>query len=970
MVTVSKLRQPFLWSAFAAALLAATLLALCVWGIAWHHGIPVELGWEAGPRGDHWIIRHVDSEGPAYGKLLPGDVIVAIDGSTRAAHFGPLPVISAGSGSYTSDVRRKGDPLHTTIRLWQTPGSAWELYSYLLMAVLNLGLAIWIGTARPDYAAARVAFFLFLGTAMTFASAVLVKFYPPVTGIALGFALVISSHAWQPLEFAVAYDFSLRFPEPVSQPRVLRLGRILFYSVGAVLWLLGVLPLLAQALHLGSRSALLPAWFSLFAFDPWRPVFVDAIGALALLSVPLILGRNYRKLADAPARRRLRWVALSISLAILPVAVGVALKSIFLLSGHDSATDKVESFLNTVASFATLLAPIGLTYAIVKHRILGIRFAVRRGVQYLLARNVLRIVFYLPLIGIVADLALHPKEPMQDFLLNKSWWFYLFLAATAWVSLRYRTPLTSLVDKRFFRSAYEEEVILSELMEQIRACESSDAVARIVVKQVVDTLYPSAACMLLKSESLGRLTNAYPDDSPLASYFRDLFNEHMRQRLQSQRPARTLSELAKTLGDPSSVFNDDRRNTLVMPINSPGDELLGVLLLGERKSEQPYSKRDRKLLQFIATQIALALEMFSLKEKVREEGRVRVEVLGHLDREHIQLMLECPLCGRCYSGSCTHCDADGAPLAMTLPIERVIDAKYRLDRRIGAGGMGAVYEAYDLRLDRIVAVKVMTGRLFGNNVALRRFEREARAVARLQHPNIVAIYDFGSLRGDGAYLVMEFLAGRSWRAEMSCAGPVACERVAAWFDQLCDAMAYAHASGIIHRDLKPENVLVYNSAEKAPKITIVDFGLAKLQSRDMNELLLLTEDAVLGTLGYMSPEQRAGERVDARTDIYSLGVMVAETLTNSPPPRFGASDEWLASVLPLRDSMPALRELVRLLRGCLAHSLAERLSDVRELRRDLIPLIRECPVLARDNAAAANSNTVTAVLSLPIERAP
>ncbi|MBV8550161.1 MAG: GAF domain-containing protein, partial [Acidobacteriaceae bacterium] len=629
----TKLRQPFLWSALTAAAMVAALCVLCFRGIAWHQGVPVDLGWNAVPRGDQWLVTEVATKGPASKKLRPGDRIAAIDGSARAARFGPPPALVAESRSYSIDVRRDGQLMHFELPVWPIPDAAWTLYSYLLLALVNLGLAVWIGVARPDYPPARTAFFLFLATAATFAAATLDGFWPPLQGAMLWLALLVGTHVWRPLEWAVVYDFSLRFPEPLPQPRFLRIARMLFYSAGLLLFVLGVLPIIAQLLGLDARSAALPHWFPLAGFDFWRPLLNDALGAVGLLSAPLILARNYRRLPDVVARRRLRWVAVGISLAILPIAVGVALRLLLQLSGHIKAAESADRYLDTVASFASILAPITLTYAIVRHRILGIRFAIRRGIQYLLARNVLRIILYLPLIAIALDLVLHRRQPLEDFLLNKSWWFYLFVAATASVSLKYRTRMQLWVDKKFFRYAYEEEAILSELIERLHACESSREVAGILSEQLQNTLQPSTVCVLFRHKSLGKFTVGYPHDSPVALDFRGLFNDRMRDALESQRSARTISEMAVVFELQSTVASRDFGKTLVTPINGVDGGLLGVLLLGEKKSEQPYSNRDRKLLQAMATQMALVLEMLTLKEQVREEGRVRVEVLGRLEQE-------------------------------------------------------------------------------------------------------------------------------------------------------------------------------------------------------------------------------------------------------------------------------------------------------------------------------------------------
>src|ERR1700730_4115105 len=146
---------------------------------------------------------------------------------------------------------------------------------------------------------------------------------------------------------------------------------------------------------------------------------------------------------------------------------------------------------------------------------------------------------------------------------------------------------------------------------------------------------------------------------------------------------------------------------------------------------------------------------------------------------------------------------------------------------IGRGGMGAVYEATDVRLNRRIAIKIMLGNMFGDRVALRRFEREAQASARLNHPNIITVYDYGAIRTDGAYLVMELVRGTTLRSELQRTGGLDPKTAAAWFTQLLEGVNAAHQAGVIHRDLKPENVLISSDASTREKsreqIKVLDF---------------------------------------------------------------------------------------------------------------------------------------------------
>jgi serine/threonine protein kinase len=198
---------------------------------------------------------------------------------------------------------------------------------------------------------------------------------------------------------------------------------------------------------------------------------------------------------------------------------------------------------------------------------------------------------------------------------------------------------------------------------------------------------------------------------------------------------------------------------------------------------------------------------------------------------------------------------------------------------IGRGGMGAVYKARQKELDRLVAVKILPPEVSADPAFAERFTREARALARLSHPNIVAVYDFGRT-GDGQfYFVMEYVDGVNLRQAIQSGGMTPKEALAI-VPQICDALQFAHDEGIVHRDIKPENILV----DKRGRVKIADFGLAKLLGHVPGDVSLTGTQQVMGTLRYMAPEQMEGTKaVDHRADIYSLGVVFYELLTGELP---------------------------------------------------------------------------------------
>ncbi len=271
---------------------------------------------------------------------------------------------------------------------------------------------------------------------------------------------------------------------------------------------------------------------------------------------------------------------------------------------------------------------------------------------------------------------------------------------------------------------------------------------------------------------------------------------------------------------------------------------------------------------------------------------------------------------------------------------------YQILEPLGVGGMGEVYRATDIRLGRDVAIKTILSEQCARADSLRRFEQEARSASSLNHPNIVTIYELGQVNGTH-YIAMEFVGGTTLR-KLLAAGPLSLHQVLELAAQLADAMAKAHEIGVVHRDLKPENIIV--SSEGVPKI--VDFGLAKLiaapashGAEDPTAVLPPTEPgALLGTVGYMAPEQANGQEVDFRSDLFSFGSVLYEMLAARPAFRGSTPAETLAAIL--RDQPPSIVSLNPqvpapldwIVERCLAKDPKQRYASTRDLARDLAAL--------------------------------
>src|SRR5215510_1281861 len=261
---------------------------------------------------------------------------------------------------------------------------------------------------------------------------------------------------------------------------------------------------------------------------------------------------------------------------------------------------------------------------------------------------------------------------------------------------------------------------------------------------------------------------------------------------------------------------------------------------------------------------------------------------------------------------------------------------------LGSGGMGEVYRARDSRLGREVAIKVLPAAFSADEDRLRRFEQEARAAGMLNHPNILTIFDIGTY-GGSPYIVSELLDGKELRAQLG-QGPLPVRQALDYAQQITLGLAAAHEKGIVHRDLKPENIFITANG----RVKLLDFGLAKLKRQpahtEADSEMPATLDysttnpgTVMGTIGYMSPEQVNGQEVDQRADIFALGLILYEMLAGRPA--FEGASAVAVMCAIIRDEPPELAEsndkippqLERLVRRCLEKQPEQRFHSAHDL---------------------------------------
>ena len=266
----------------------------------------------------------------------------------------------------------------------------------------------------------------------------------------------------------------------------------------------------------------------------------------------------------------------------------------------------------------------------------------------------------------------------------------------------------------------------------------------------------------------------------------------------------------------------------------------------------------------------------------------------------------------------------------------VLNGRYELHRRVGRGGMAEVYLARDRLLDRLVAIKILFPEFATDPSFVARFRREAQAAANLNHPNIVGVYDWGKERGT-YYIVMEYVDGQTVSEILRNEGPIEPKRAAGIAADVAAALGFAHRKGVVHRDVKPGNVLITKTGE----VKVADFGIARAMTASSEENLTQT-GSVMGTATYFSPEQAQGKPVDARSDLYSLGVVLYEMASGKPP--FSADSPVAIAYKHVQEPIPSLAEKVpgiprdyeAITLRALSKDPDDRYSDGAAMRADLL----------------------------------
>jgi GAF domain-containing protein len=591
----------------------------------------------------------------------------------------------------------------------------------------------------------------------------------------------------------------------------------------------------------------------------------------------------------------------------------------------------MEVAVGLVVFGALVIVPFVTAYSVLFDQVVELRIALRAALQYALARYTILAVSMVPFGALALLVVQHRDEPLTALLSGPR---PILLGATAvagFIALTPRRRWLAALDRRFFREQYDARQTLDRLAtDALHAADAAELGGRI--HDAIDRALHADARLFVADEKQGSFRDPQDGDDAIST-------------------AAILINLVAALAEPMDVDpNDDRspfrrlpadeqrwllggRFRLLLALRTADRRPVGLLALTGKRSGLEYSDEDRGLLSAVAASASLALDNLRLRTGPEPSPAAAAR--------------ECRRCARLSPPDATACACGGPVVESAAP--HLLRGVYRLDRRIGAGGMGVVYHARDLNLDRSVAVKTLP-RVTPEATA--RLRAEARAMAAVVHPNLAAIHGIETWRGI-PFLIEEFLAGGTLADRLTWNRLSVAETLDLGVT-LADVLAQLHEAGVIHRDVKPSNI----GFTRAGVAKLLDFGLARLvraaatvaddtttrSAAQHDDVPISSEHGLVGTPSYMSPEALMGRRPRPSFDLWSLAVVLYESMTGRRPfdrrtavpwPSREAAGDLLPPSALLGACCPA--DIDRYFTTAFSHEEDRRFSDAKaaesELRR-------------------------------------
>ncbi len=709
--------------------------------------------------------------------------------------------------------------------------------------------------------------------------------------------------------------------------------------IGAVLFALNCLMLFASLLSFPLAFA---RTLSLFSRTATIPIYWTLLFAVALPAVPFALWKT--RFAPVDEQRRVRVFISAILIGIVPLMIAVMLEAL-IPSYRDLVLQPEARHISGLILYPLLLlVPLLTAYSVLVHRVLDVQLIIRRAVQYALARSVLVAVVSAPAFLLIYYIYTHRDQTIAVFFSAPNLLWFGAAIALGLAGLRWRHALFDSLDRRFFREQYDARQILALLADKCKEARDLEKLRIVLTTEVNKALHLESFVVLVADFAVSKMI-------ALSGRLRALScSSSLAMRME-----KTAEPLEISFDDEASAFRRlpldeqqwlvDGGVRLLVPLLASDGTLLGLLAAGEKKSELPFSKEDRLLLKAIASSAALTVELRQSKELVAEMSPVEA--------------VECKRCGNLYPAGTAACKSCGRELVEAI-VPYTLMGKFRFEKQIGAGGMGVVYRAVDLVLDRVVAIKTLPMASPERSFRLR---REARVIASVKHPNLALIFGAETWRGL-PMLVFELLEGGTLADRLRKARLPIQETLNLGVI-LAEVLEYLHSRSMLHRDIKPGNI-GYQLPGDVPKL--MDFGLAHLLTEARPEISHeQSSDAaglpdgstattlayvpshfgsgrLLGTPAYLSPEAIEGKPADSSFDLWSAAIVLYESLAGNNPLKRNTIPETLECIVSVpvpdvRDFVPECPDdVAQFFKDALSRDPRRRPGSARQLKLRLCDL--------------------------------
>ena len=770
----------------------------------------------------------------------------------------------------------------------------------------------------------------------------------PEPGVGLGGTLTAVLRPLQPEAFLplMLWRFVRAFPVDTERPRARRVASgfvDLSFGVGAVLFVTNAIG------DFGDST--MPAWsmalFELFGRDYPERVYWPLLFAIAAPAVPFLLWKT--RFETYEARRRVVLFVGALGVGLTPFVLAVVATP-FVPALRDPLVQQRVG----VVLYGALASVVPVTaYSVAVDRVMDLKFLIRTTLQYALARYAVWAASLGPLAYVAFDVHANQQLAIAQYLERFRPTGALALSSVGLMVLAFRQQLLRAIDRWFFLEPSDQTQTLARLEQRYRQAASLRGVTGAFAEELSRALHATSVAVLLVNEDGTELvpvegtTARLPHDSVLLEILRSI-------RSEIQLDAQALGSIARLLPASDREWLDDADAHLLSPLVGSNGMFLGVVAIGTARTGLPYSTAHYALATATSGQAAMQIENRRLRGREADESRP----WGAAGARGLDWQDEpaayCPACSLVWSPETRGCSCGTATTPVTLPL--FVKRKFRLERLVGRGGMGVVYQAVDMVLDRQVAIKTLPSL---RPESAERMHREARAMAAVLHPNLALIYGTEQWRGT-PMLIVEYLDGGTLRDRIR-GEPVSYAEAIELGTVLADVLDSLHGSGVLHRDVKPSNIGF--TGDGRPKL--LDFGLALLArtqdagrtagplSGRATEALLRSADPaatvsvaerLVGTPLYLAPEALAGITPQPSFDLWGLALVLYEAIAGRHP--FAADDAAAVLAAAERADVPDIRDyrptcpvgLAAFLRNALSPKVTRRPASAGAMRLELCRL--------------------------------